>query len=402
MRKKTSHNSVPSNKAEKSDDQKRVYLSQSEVPSYPLEQALRVPKAIAEHLAYKPAKPLQVAKAVGMQPNSGQFRGICGASVAYGLTKGSYSAPEISIEPLGMRIVRPLEENDDLKARREALLKPRVIGEFLRRYNSASLPRLDIAQNVLTDMGVPPEKTESVLSLILEGAESVGFIEEIKGKKYIDLGRSPSASPESETEVEDTEENNLEKAKPPTGETAEKVKVQPPEFRKERQSFGDDAVSAHTANKRRVYITHGKNKAFIEPIKKLLSFGELEAVVSVERQSVSQPVPDKVMGEMRGCGAAIIHVDAELKLMDQEANEHIVLNPNVMMEIGAAMALYGRRFILLVKEGVKLPSNLQGLYEVRYKGDSLDGEATIKLLEAINDIKNHPLPARYSNEVISE
>ena len=41
---------------------------------------------------------------------------------------------------------------------------------------------------------------------------------------------------------------------------------------------------------------------------------------------------------------------------------------------------------------MKLPSNLQGLYEVRYSNDSLDAAATIKLLEAIKDIKNHALP----------
>lgn len=93
------------------------------------------------------------------------------------------------------------------------------------------------------------------------------------------------------------------------------------------------------------------------------------------------------MGDMRMCGAAIIHVEDEQRLMDKEAKEHIVLNPNVLIEIGAAMALYGRRFILLVKEGIKLPSNLQGLYEVRYSGDSLDGNDTIKLLEAINEMK---------------
>lgn len=87
-------------------------------------------------------------------------------------------------------------------------------------------------------------------------------------------------------------------------------------------------------------------------------------------------------------------MDAELKLLDKDATEHIVLNPNVLIEIGAAMALYGRRFILLVKEGITLPSNLQGLFEVRYTGDALDGDATIRLLEAINDIKNHPLPGR--------
>jgi predicted nucleotide-binding protein len=75
------------------------------------------------------------------------------------------------------------------------------------------------------------------------------------------------------------------------------------------------------------------------------------------------------------------------------------LNPNLLIEIGAATAFYGRRFILLVRDGVKLPSNLQGLYEVRYSGETLDANATIKLLEAIKDIKNHALP---SDTLISE
>ena len=112
--------------------------------------------------------------------------------------------------------------------------------------------------------------------------------------------------------------------------------------------------------------------------------------MSVEKQSVSQPVPDKVMNEMRACAAAIIHVEDELVLLDREANEHVILNPNVLIEIGAAMALFGRRFILLVKDGVRLPSNLQGLFEVRYTGDTLDGTATIRLLEAINELKKLP------------
>ena len=37
--------------------------------------------------------------------------------------------------------------------------------------------------------------------------------------------------------------------------------------------------------------------------------------------------------------------------------------------------------------GTTLPSNLQGLFEVRYKGDTLDGDATIRLMEAINELK---------------
>jgi hypothetical protein len=60
----------------------------------------------------------------------------------------------------------------------------------------------------------------------------------------------------------------------------------------------------------------------VEPIKRLLEFGELVPVVSVERQSVSKPVPEKVKDDMRMCGAAIIHVDADRALVDTEGESH--------------------------------------------------------------------------------
>src|ERR1700741_2708579 len=89
---------------------------------------------------------------------------------------------------------------------------------------------------------------------------------------------------------------------------------------------------------------------------------------------------------------------ADQIIKDAEGVEHVILNPNVLIEIGAAMAFYGRRCILLVRDGVKMPSNLQGLYEVRYSNESLDATATIKLLEAIKDIKNNALPTEGSPE----
>ena len=47
---------------------KRAYLKQSEVPSASLDEALRVPQAILDHYAGKPSAPLQVAKALNMDP----------------------------------------------------------------------------------------------------------------------------------------------------------------------------------------------------------------------------------------------------------------------------------------------------------------------------------------------
>lgn len=359
---------------------KRTYLSQSDVPTCILEEAIRIPRAIADNYAFKPITPLQLASALNMTPTSGSFRMLCGAAIAYDLVKGGCNAKEITITPLGKRIVASLAEGDDLVAKRDAVLKPRILNEFITKYSEASLPRHDIAINVLVDLGVPREKGESVYTLILENAQSVSFIKEIKGKSYIDLTGSTFFKTD---EAAITDENQNESA----------LRIPEPKESENLITKSPTRILSSIDN-RRVFITHGKNKSFVDPIKKLLGFGELTPIVSVEKQSVSKPVPDKVMEDMRSCGAGIIHVDTEQTLFDKNGKEHLVINSNVLIEIGAAMALYGRRYILLVREGVILPSNLQGLYEVRYKGDSLDGEATLKLMESIKDIKENPVPNR--------
>lgn len=369
-------------KASKPTRTKRMYLSQSDVPGCSLEQALRVATAIVDNYASEPVTPLHLADALKMSPTSGPFRQLCGASIAYGLTKGGYNAKLIAITSLAKQIIKPREEGKDLAAKKQAVLKPTVMGAFLNKYAGHALPRVDIAKNVLEEMRVPCSKTDSVYHLILECAQAVGLIRDINGKQYVDLSgvdQTPGA------ERPDNQESMWagaldEKA---TGSTKE-----------EAGSLPSRSIALAPGNDRRVFITHGKDKEFIEPLKKLLTYGELIPVVSVEQHSVSKPVPDKVMDDMRSCCAAIIHVADERRLIDKEAKEHVIINPNVLIEIGAAIALYGRRFIMLVKEGVKLPSNLQGLYEVRYSGNALDGAATIALLEAINDIKNYPIPAR--------
>lgn len=136
----------------------------------------------------------------------------------------------------------------------------------------------------------------------------------------------------------------------------------------------------------RVFITHGKNKKILEEVKEIVAYGKFEPVVAQEHETAAKPVPEKVMDDMRSCDAAVIHVGAEGVLYDKDNNEYPQINSNVLIEIGAAMALYGRNFILLVEDGVKLPSNLQGLYKCQYEGDQL-GAATIKLLKAFNDFK---------------
>lgn len=359
---------------------RKARLSQADVPSYSIAEALRVPAALRDEYGKQATRPLMVAAALNMSPTGGTFRMITGAAVAYGLTDAAAQGEAIGLTSLGRRAVAPTEEGDDRIALREAVLQPRVVREFLQRYDTSKMPSRPIALNVLEEMGVPGEVTGRAYDMILENARVAGFLQEINGQEYVNLDGTKGGIV----------------ASAPAGEAAAKVVPEAPAVVPTPVPVQTMApavapvVSPLTnsiATNKRVFVSHGKNSDIVNQIKELLTFGGFEPIVSVEKESVSKPVPDKVMDDMRSCGAGIVHVGSESRLLDQDANEVKVLNENVLIEIGGAMALYKRNFILLVEKGVTLPSNLQGLYEVRYEGDKLDYESTMKLLKAFNEFK---------------
>ena len=252
------------------------------------------------------------------------------------------------------------------------------MGEFLRKYDNAALPKLEIAQNVLLTLGVPADRTKDALAMILDNAKAVGFLRQINEKTFVDLKGTTTNSLSRDTEVVPESVSSEAEVDPsPAVATAASVR----------------SLSTNDTRLKRVFITHGKNRALIDPIEKLAAFGDLKAVVSVNSPTASLAVPSKIMEEMRSCGAAIILVENERTWVDAEGNPQVALNDNVLIEIGAAMALFGQRFILVVKDGVKLPSNLQGLIELRYKGETLDVNDTVNLLGAMADMKSRALPS---------
>ena len=354
---------------------KRAALAQADVPSLPLLDALRLPRAIANELAKRPSSPLQVAAAMNVKPTTGPFRTMAAAAMAYGLTDAGAFAEKIGLTDLGRRAVAPTEEGDDAAALHEAVLRPRVTREFLTRYNNSRWPRDDIARNVLEEMGIAQEQAERALGLIRADADALGFITNINGTDFLDLDRGVSAAFTDRDDTGSSSDPGAVEIRPDEAPIPPTNLNQPPLIQNEN---------------RRVFITHGRNHTIVEQIKKLLKFGDYEAVVSADNQATAKPVPDKVMDDMRSCSAGIVHVGSEMKVLDLDGREHQMLNPNVLIEIGAAMALYNRRFILLVEKGVTLPSNLQGLYEVRYEGQGLDYDSTTRLLEAFADFKNVP------------
>jgi len=351
---------------------KRSYVSQSDIPKLTLSETIRLAQCLYDDFASKPAAPHQLAMSADISPTSSNFRDICGASIAYGLTEGGYNSQEISLTQLGKRVVAPTAEGDDINAKVEATLRPKIIQDFFSHYNRAKFPSDRIGLNVLQEMGIPQKRLGNVFEIIKRNGEYVGIIHQIKTGPYVAVDTPKPTEALSEITQESSEAMQLLDLPP-----------KPPE-----EEISEEALVVETLAKtknNRVFISHGKNHKIVEQIKEILTFGKFESVVSVERESLAVPVPDKVFEDMRFCAAGVINVAKEGEYLDQEGNRLVRLNENVLIEIGAAIALYKKNFVLLVEKGVELPSNLQGLYRCEYEGDKLDYDATIKLLKTFNE-----------------
>lgn len=359
-------------------EDKRVYFKQADFPQTTLQQAQKIASALVDNFASDSGSPPDVALALGISPTSSGWQSLAGASIAYGLTEGGVNANVMKLTMLGRRLVAPEAEGEDVVARREAILKPRILREFFEKYRRAKLPNETIAANVLRSLGLPADRAETALEIIKANGSYAGIIRETPTGPFINLDSPSVPSPVATPDLTDLSNTFQSGEIPPAVAdsvgtiTGNRVPV---------------PAAVFDAKTNRVFISHGKQRAIVAQIKELLSFGSFEPVVSVERESTAIPVPEKVFEDMRSCGAGVLHVGAEGKYLDKDGNEHTKLNDNVLIEIGAAMALYGKRVILLVEKGVDLPSNLQGLYRCEFEGDKLDYDSTMKLLKTFSQFR---------------
>lgn len=367
-------------KEEVKETSKRIYVSQSDVPNHSLEEAIQVAKSIYDNYGGKATPPHQVAIALDISATGKKWQNLAGASIAYGLTNGGCKSEAITVTDLGKRIVAPEEEGDDDFAKVDACLIPKIIKDFFLKYDKAKFPKDQIAKNVLVSQGVPKEKADEVYEIILANGNYVGIIQETKTGPFVYIDKTKLAI------------NEKTETASPAVNLSEKESEELPEELVARLNFKKPTTtetikSINSNEKPKVFISHGKNRKIVDQLKEILTFGQFEVVVSVDKESTAIPVPEKVFSDMRECNAAVIHVEGESEFLDKEGNIHNTINQNVLIEIGAAMALYGNRFILLCEGSLNLPSNLQGLYRCNYDGKELSYESTMKLLKAFNQFR---------------
>ncbi|MEZ5078222.1 MAG: nucleotide-binding protein [Solirubrobacterales bacterium] len=348
--------------------QKRSYVSQADVPRHTIDEALRVGRAIAENYGKQPTRPLAVAKAMGMQPTSGKFKTLTGASVAYGLTEGGSQAEVISLTDLGRRILAPTAEGDDLVAKREAALKPRVMREFLEKYDGSPLPSPQIGRNVLEeDMSVPSEHSERAQAMIVGTADSLGLLTDINGSRYVDVSAVPSADPDS-TEQSDG--------------APEEEPVDPDEVISEDHDPPAPVAPVEAARPAAIFVGARKGRARDQLTRLLTEYG-IPHKVAEDEANRARPIPTKVKETMEECGAAILIFTADEEFHDSDGNAVWKPSDNVVHELGAAGMAYGDRIIIFKETQVQLASNFESIGFIEFDGGQLDARVNELLRELI-------------------
>jgi predicted nucleotide-binding protein len=138
----------------------------------------------------------------------------------------------------------------------------------------------------------------------------------------------------------------------------------------------------------RIFMTRTDGGKVSEHVKTLVASGQFEPVVARHRGPAGGPLLYDLIEQMRSCDTAIIHVSADAASADADRQPQI--SDDVLIEIGAAMALYGREFVLLVEEAIELPPSLRGLREWRYSGDAAKMPGMMQLLRAFSSFAPWP------------
>lgn len=355
----------------KQDGAKRSKLSQTELPNNSLSQAERIAHAIWENFAGRGAAPHDVAISLDMSPTSGTWRNLCGSAIAYGLTEGGYAADQITLTPLGRRIVGPTEAGDDARARVEAVLQPRVQREFFEKYNKAKLPPDNIGANVLVSMGLPKDRAARSFEILKENGQVTGIIRDTKTGPFVAIENTTAPTrPEvsSATLEDDDGDATLWRQAP-----------------KEQPGVHVDHSSSD-AGVKQLFVAHGKNRKPLDDLKRILDQFKIPYKVAIDEPNKGRPISAKVAELMGECSAGIfIFTKDELFFRKNKQGEHEEIwrpSENVVYELGAASIRWDRKIIIVREEGVNFPSDFSDLGYITFK----DGDIANKAMEIFGEL----------------
>jgi hypothetical protein len=340
-------------------------------PKHTLQSALVLAQKIQDEMAAKPMNRLLLADALGLSPSSSNFRELLSSSYKYGLTDGTEKAENISLTGTGTGATQQSDPANRLKALRAAALAPQVFGQFFRDYANKKLPSEEMLPKILkTQYGVPSELTSECASHISANGKFVDLIREIGGSPHILIDTSTvlrEPAPPND-EIDDGEPKTPEIVPPaPTPEVSQPLV----------------APRAGIALPRPIFVGHGRNKAPLQQLQRLLTTFQIPHKVVVDEANLGRPISQKVKDTIDECGSAILIFTKDEKFFDADGNEIWRPSENVIHELGATSFVYGDRIVIFKEKGLNFPSNFQSIGYIEFESNDLAARTADLLKELI-------------------
>lgn len=162
--------------------------AQARFPRHPVRRALRIPRAILEQNAGKPASTAEAARFLGGKV-SGEFQMEVSSAKKYGFLKSE--AGKLALTDRAKLALRPQSEGDELAAVRAAIQDAPEISEVYNHYRGEYLPDSEFFNNALTDrFKVPSDKVKDFQEVFINSLKAAQLIDETGDRpKLIDVGR---------------------------------------------------------------------------------------------------------------------------------------------------------------------------------------------------------------------
>ncbi|HEV7240351.1 MAG TPA: hypothetical protein VGQ36_14015 [Thermoanaerobaculia bacterium] len=153
-------------------------------PRHSILKALRIPRALLDQNAGKPATDREAADFIKVA-FAGPFKVELSSALKYGFLERP-EAGTVQLTDLGRRVLRPQLPSDALDGMRQAVMNAPQFSDVYLHYRGENLPEPQFFQNAIVDkFRIPPEKVPEFTSLFLETLAQAQLIEDHAGKQRL-------------------------------------------------------------------------------------------------------------------------------------------------------------------------------------------------------------------------
>ncbi len=167
---------------------------------------------------------------------------------------------------------------------------------------------------------------------------------------------------------------------------------------RELEQSNQDNIKTISTDKKNVFIVHGHEKLHIHELKDILKDVGVSCLIGIEDNKLGKTIIEAIEENINKCEYGIVlltpdDVGCSKKDFESEGfdkSKKCRARQNVILEMGYLMGKLGRDKVMILykKEGVELPSDINGMLYVSYKEDVKEaGMDIIKELKKSGIIK---------------